>query len=449
MRGAWPAPLLALLVAVASVAATSVAALVSTDGPAAAAATSELCDGYAACSLSPYSTHGYQYDSATSHWGMAPGDECTNYAAFVEATFFGVPAPDYPLGNAGAWATNARDHGITVNSTPSVGSVAQWNAGSFGIGPLGHVAVVEAVGPHVIEVSQQDVSTDMDGYDWQQIDAGAPVDVWEPWPDNFIHFPTSTSGSTRSGAPRSLPSPVIGMASAPAGSGYWLADAQGEVSAHGDVINYGSLAGHPLDAPIDRIVSTPSGNGYWLVAADGGMFSFGDARFFGSMGGRQLDAPVVDAAPTADGRGYWLVASDGGVFAFGDARFLGSMGGRRLNKPIVGLSADDATGGYWLVAADGGIFSGGAPFFGSTGSVHLNKPVNGMTATSTGGGYWLVASDGGLFNGGDARFLGSTASLGLNAPIVGMAADPRTGGYWLVAADGGVFSFGAPFLGAD
>ena len=115
-----------------------------------------------------------------------------------------------------------------------------------------------------------------------------------------------TPPSTTSGG---LVTPVVGMASTPNGSGYWLTDAAGGVSAHGSAVNYGSLAGQPLNAPIAHIVSTPDGHGYWLVAADGGIFAFGDAPFYGSMGAGHLNAPVVDMAPTHDGHGYWLVAS--------------------------------------------------------------------------------------------------------------------------------------------
>ncbi len=132
--------------------------------------------------------------------------------------------------------------------------------------------------------------------------------------------------SPDSGQARTFPGPVTGIAAPPSGSGYWLADAEGAVSAH-NLPGYGSMAGTPLNAPITHIVATPDGGGYWLVAADGGTFAFGDAGFYGSMGGRPLNAPVVNLAPTPDGRGYWLVASDGGIFAFGDAAFDGSMGG--------------------------------------------------------------------------------------------------------------------------
>ena len=246
----------------------------------------------------------------------------------------------------------------------------------------------------------------------------------------------------------SADSPAVSMAATRDGNGYWVARADGDVTTHGDAVNYGSMAGHPLAAPITHLVATPDGGGYWEVGADGGIFSFGDARFFGSMGGKPLNSPVVDLAPTADGRGYWLVGSDGGIFAFGDAAFRGSMGGHHLNAPVVAMADDPATGGYWLVGSDGGVFAFGAPFRGSTGGKVLNKPVDGMAATANGGGYWFVSDDGGIFAFGDAQFHGSTGSIRLNAPVVGMASDPATGGYWMLGSDGGIFSFGAPFLGA-
>jgi cell wall-associated NlpC family hydrolase len=271
--------------------------------------------------------------------------------------------------------------------------------------------------------------------------------------DGAIRYWTSSSTPTPTPTPPLTPGgltgPVVGMAASPDGTGYWLTNAAGDISAHGMAVSYGSLAGTTLQAPITHIIATPSGKGYWLVAKDGGIFTFGDAGFFGSMGGKELNAPVVDMAPTADGKGYWLVASDGGVFAFGDAVFQGSMGAVHLNKPVVGIAADDATGGYWLVASDGGIFTFGAPFYGSAGNLALAKPVNGMAPTADDRGYVFVASDGGIFAFGDAKFLGSEGAATLDAPIVGTAFDNSSGGYWLVGSDGGIFTFNAPFYGAD
>ena len=249
-----------------------------------------------------------------------------------------------------------------------------------------------------------------------------------------------------------LTAPVVGIDGTPDGGGYWLADAAGGVSPHGDAVSYGLLTGQPLNSPIAHIVATPDGRGYWLVAGDGGTFTFGDAGFFGSMGGQHLNAPIVDLASTRDGNGYWLVASDGGIFAFGDAAYHGSMGGARLNKPVVGIAPVADGGGYWMVATDGGIFAfGDATYYGSTGAISLNKPVNGMAPSPDGKGYWFVASDGGIFGFGDALFHGSTGSSPPATPVVGMASNRSNAspGYWLVDAAGQVFSFNATYFGGN
>jgi uncharacterized protein YkwD len=213
---------------------------------------------------------------------------------------------------------------------------------------------------------------------------------------------------------------------------------------------YGSAASLRLQRPIVDIASAPSGNGYWMVGSDGGVFTFGSAGFYGSTGHMRLRRPIVGMAATHSGHGYWLVASDGGVFTFGDARFYGSMGAVHLNKPIVGMAASPTGRGYWLVASDGGVFTfGDARFHGSTGRIRLFRPIVGMAATHSGHGYWLVASDGGVFTFGDAHFWGSTGGRVLNAPVVGMASDPNSPGYWLVTRDGNLYAYGgARFLGA-
>jgi surface antigen len=124
---------------------------------------------------------------------MSAGDECTNYAAYVEQTVYGVETPAYILGDGGSWAQTAAAHGVAVDQTPTVGAVAEWDDGTDGIGGPGHVAVVEAVGQvgdrvAWIEVSQQHIDSDADGYDWERIYAHSSSSTWEPWPSNFIHF---------------------------------------------------------------------------------------------------------------------------------------------------------------------------------------------------------------------------------------------------------------------
>lgn len=48
-------------------------------------------------------------------------------------------------GDARSWAYSAMAAGYTVNQTPAVGAIAQWNAYVSGMGVYGHVAYVEAV----------------------------------------------------------------------------------------------------------------------------------------------------------------------------------------------------------------------------------------------------------------------------------------------------------------
>jgi surface antigen len=149
-----------------------------------------LCTGWARCSRHGYSSYGYQAHQWRSYWRMSAGDECTNYAAYVESTVYHVPEPHFLLGNGGEWAATAAAHGVRVNHTPSVGAVAEWDASAFGMGPVGHVAVVEAVGAHdsYIYISQQHMGSVADQYEWVKIKAHQSSDEWQEWPSNFIHF---------------------------------------------------------------------------------------------------------------------------------------------------------------------------------------------------------------------------------------------------------------------
>jgi surface antigen len=87
--------------------------------------------------------------------------------------------------NGSAWAYDAASHGASVNQTPSVGAVAQWN--------VGHVAYVEAVTPKYILITADnfqpyDVGTLPGGFtDSYVIARNSPA-----MPDNFIHFSAPT-----------------------------------------------------------------------------------------------------------------------------------------------------------------------------------------------------------------------------------------------------------------
>jgi len=218
MRGLAGARARRMLTAVALVAGLCSGAMATDTPMASAASAGPLCEGNSACSVTPYTTHNYQNEMSTSYWGMTTGRECTNYAAFVESSVYGSPTPSYGLGNAANWATAAKNNGVTVNQTPTVGSVAQWYANDPNIGSDGHVAIVEQVGPNdsYIVISQDNWASDTDKYGWALILAGTP-NQGEPWPDNFIHFPTTRLPTTLS---YTQPDRLIQST----GNLYWTAD---------------------------------------------------------------------------------------------------------------------------------------------------------------------------------------------------------------------------------
>ncbi len=59
----------------------------------------------------------------------------------------------------------------------------------------------------------------------------------------------------------------------------------GGVFTYGDAQFYGSTGSIHLNQPIVGMAAAPDGNGYWFVAADGGVFNYGSAAFEGSLGG--------------------------------------------------------------------------------------------------------------------------------------------------------------------
>jgi surface antigen len=165
--------------------------IIGQSAPAGQAPSTILCTGWQRCDTHGYDSYGYGAHEGTMYWRMFPGNNCTNYVAYVESTVYHVATPRFLLGNGGQWADTARAHGVLVNHVPSVGAVAVWGAGTVGLGGgSGHVAVVEVVAPRdrSIVVSQQDMSMDRDGYEWTLIRAGHPADEWQPWPSWFIHF---------------------------------------------------------------------------------------------------------------------------------------------------------------------------------------------------------------------------------------------------------------------
>ena len=97
---------------------------------------------------------------------------CTTYAAY-RLQQNGYHYPGW-TNNANGWAVSASKDGVTVNQTPAVGAIAQWNKGS------GHVAYVEAVTSSYIETTSDSYDG---GTDHLRISLNSAY-----MPDNFIHF---------------------------------------------------------------------------------------------------------------------------------------------------------------------------------------------------------------------------------------------------------------------
>ena len=111
--------------------------------------------------------HAARPSSASYPWASASGDthdtwgftarQCVSYVAW-RLSRLGRPVYSSAWGSASRWDDVARSRGVTVTTRPSVGSVAQWNAGerstayssgspngSFVAGSYGHVAWVTQV----------------------------------------------------------------------------------------------------------------------------------------------------------------------------------------------------------------------------------------------------------------------------------------------------------------
>ena len=124
------------------------------------------------------------------------------------------------LGYAMNWASEASSAGIKVDNTPTVGSIAQLDSGSFS--SLGHVAVVESVNADgTITVTESVYSTDLTSV-WDFLWHHRTVfQGTSTWPSNFIHV----------GRTDTTP-PTIAITS-PVGSGQTYATGTGTVNVSG------------------------------------------------------------------------------------------------------------------------------------------------------------------------------------------------------------------------
>ena len=163
-------------------------------------------------------------------------------------------------------------------------------------------------------------------------------------------------------------------------------------------------------APIVAIAAAPAGIGYWVIASNGAVYNYGTAPFCGSLVHEKLPSPIVSIAPAPDDGGYRLVAANGQVFGFGDESSLGTIASSKVKTGVVAIVNTPDGNGYWIATSSGSVFRfGDAPYFGAPARKHIKDVFTSFVVTADGSGYWFTSSTGRVFNYGDARFAGSLA----------------------------------------
>ncbi|GAA1896233.1 CHAP domain-containing protein [Lapillicoccus jejuensis] len=287
-----------------------------------------LCKSFATCNTYGLGNAGYQNVYTQSFFGMYPGHNCTNYAAYrlkargINASYLAGQ------GNGYQWGPVAASRGVRVDKTPQVGDIA-WFDQKAGLSSNGHVAYVEAVDPTTkrVKVSEDNWGGDFD-WRWYLI-----ADV-----TGFIHFggaPSSTS---------SFP---------PANGTYVRIAENGQVYriAGGAPIYVTSFAGFGSVPPITSIsaaafATLPAypADGTFLTGTDGRVYRVaGGAPLYvsswTSFGGQQ-PTTLVDAATIANAGGsgvfgHLLAAPRNGSFLrnTADGRTYVVAGGAPLAVP--------------------------------------------------------------------------------------------------------------------
>jgi surface antigen len=147
-------------------------------------------------------------------WGFFT-TECTSFAAWRIRHDLGDPG-FRDFGDAYQWAGEARADGMTVTTTPSVGTVAVFPPNTDGAGPKGHVAVVLAVEPNnSLWVEDYNYASPADGNQYhlysQHPIPDLPSADATPIPVSYIHFtptpPAPTATAPRGGQRTAPPSP--------------------------------------------------------------------------------------------------------------------------------------------------------------------------------------------------------------------------------------------------
>jgi hypothetical protein len=158
-------------------------------------ADSTLCAGnsFSVCIDAGYTAHGYENHYNTSYWNALAGHNCTNFVGYM-LTKNGDAGHGVSMGNGGEWDNTIKAHpewDYSMNGTPAVGSIAQWDPYAGYTGAAGHVAYVERVTASTITVSEDNYSSGP--FRWRVISVGSP-----DWPSRFLHIKdmgTSVAGN--------------------------------------------------------------------------------------------------------------------------------------------------------------------------------------------------------------------------------------------------------------
>ncbi|WP_189155668.1 FG-GAP-like repeat-containing protein [Lentzea pudingi] len=291
--------------------------------PVASAVSATLCTGYAGCASTGRGDGGYGANSGTRYWGMEPGHNCTNYAAYRLQRNGANASYLQGHGMAYQWGSRAAQYGVPVNSTPAVGAIAWWAANSGGSGSTGHVAYVEEVGPGYIVVSEDNWGGN---FHWKKMTPGGY------YPTGFIHFKDMGQRDVTGDGRADL----VAVSTGPTGSGRTEAHVLDAATGYSTWYSHWATAAGYSDGPNDRhllgdvngdgkpdlvIVGTgPTGSGrteahvldgatnystwlaHWTTAAG---YSNGpnDRHLLGDVNGDgRADLVIVGTGPTGSGR---------------------------------------------------------------------------------------------------------------------------------------------------
>lgn len=335
---------------------------------------------------------------------------CTLYVAYrLEES--GLAYPGWH-GNADDWATDAAAAGATVNLTPSVGAVAQWNNPSTG----GHVAYVEQVTSSYIVVTadnyQPSTATFMPGgyTDSYEIALTSPA-----MPDNFIHLGNSVTTPTV---------PTNGSYVSYLGNNYVMAGGAAEYISNWSAVGGAQTATVLSAAQWTQLAPVPA-NGTF-VCADGAVYTIvgGAPEYVSSWAAVGSEQPCVTIDP-ADVTNAGTASPWNHLNAFPSNGSFVEEASTGVAYEVVGgfgLLVDSCTA---LAGCPDGVYIDPADITNAGGPAPWNhlaaQPSTGTTleeaSTST---YWTIA------NGCRSEIPSSTTAVAVDAAMIAQIAECPT-----------------------